>query len=55
MTDISKCEGPGCDRKEQCYRFTAPANEFYQSYIKPPVVGADCEYYWPDKHDEDHL
>ena len=55
MTDISKCEGKGCDRKERCYRFTAKANPFTQFYVTPPVVGEACDYYWAIDPDEDAL
>ena len=49
MVDISKCEGDGCEIRSDCYRFTAKANEHRQSYMKPPTVGKNCEYYWPVK------
>lgn len=31
--DISKCNDALCPSKEICYRFTAPASEFRQSWI----------------------
>ena len=45
MTDISKCDGENCDRKQTCWRFTAPSNEHRQSYMAPEKRGSECEYY----------
>ena len=49
MTDISKCDGKGCPRKDTCYRYTAPANPYRQSYLGNPLNPADltCDVYWP--------
>ena len=44
MTDIAKCHGDGCDIKEHCYRYTAPASEF-QSYITPTEKGLNCKFF----------
>jgi hypothetical protein len=33
MSDISKCNDHLCPSKEICYRFTAPVDEFRQSWI----------------------
>lgn len=44
MTDISKCHGENCDKKERCYRFTAPFTNL-QSMIAPDPK--DCEMFWP--------
>lgn len=49
MADISKCEGVDCSIKEKCYRYTATASEYRQSYMMPPKKGKDCEYYWDNK------
>lgn len=46
MSDISKCSGNGCDLREECYRFTAPASQ-RQSFIVPPAVGEECTYRLP--------
>ena len=32
MADIAKCNDTLCPSKEYCYRFTAPASEYWQSY-----------------------
>ena len=50
MTDISKCTGEGCVLKDHCYRFTAPAGEFMQSYLGTPPINKEtgkCELFWP--------
>ena len=50
--DICKCNGNNCPVKEECFRFTAPASEFRQSYfLSSPIKttedgGLDCEHYW---------
>lgn len=54
MADISKCSGEDCPVKEKCYRFTATASEFMQSYFfEPPLKIKDgvftCEMYWGDQ------
>ena len=51
MTDIAKCEGQKgaihCPYKENCYRFTAKADELYQSYfMELPLKDGKCDYYW---------
>lgn len=53
MADISKCYGEGCPIKNKCYRYTAVANEHWQSYfIEAPGKIKDniftCEMYWGD-------
>ena len=45
MSDISKCNGEGCSKKDSCYRYLAPSSEKWQSYIS--VEEPDkCEYFW---------
>jgi hypothetical protein len=51
MSDITMCPGTDCPVKEKCYRFTANASEFIQSYFfEPPFEEKDgvftCEMYW---------
>ena len=48
MADISKCKGINCPLKETCYRFTAIANPYRQSWFAPPVVDGKCDKYWED-------
>jgi len=33
MADIAMCNGKGCSKREQCYRFTAPVNYYWQPYL----------------------
>lgn len=50
MADISKCRGTGCPLKEKCYRFTAKADDFWQSYFATePIEDDECEYFWDNK------
>ena len=47
--DGTKCEGKGCPFKEECYRFTAPVNEYGQSYFINVPYNKEtntCEYLW---------
>ncbi|CAB5212835.1 hypothetical protein UFOVP191_29 [uncultured Caudovirales phage] len=45
MTDITKCYY-GCERKEQCYRWTAPKGE-WQSYCDfVPDKDGKCSGFW---------
>lgn len=48
MADISKCNDIHCPSKELCYRFTAPASEYWQSYgIFNREADADnCDMFW---------
>lgn len=55
MSDISKCKGTKCPLRETCYRYTAKASEFMQSYfVGTPYdkKDKDCEYYWETKESE---
>jgi len=50
MTDITKCEGTGCPLKDTCYRYTAPTNEYYQSFfIEVPYDGKECSHHWKNE------
>lgn len=51
MADITKCHGTGCPKAHECYRFTAPSNEYRQSYfIKVPLKeDKTCDEYWKDE------
>jgi hypothetical protein len=50
MTDISKCFN-GCDKRKQCYRWTAP-HGYRQSYsdFKPGEDG-NCEHFWDNREE----
>lgn len=50
MADITMCSGQGCSVKDDCYRHTAQANEWRQSYFtETPGKDKSCEYYWNRK------
>lgn len=55
MSDITKCTGDKCDKKESCLRYTQEEAS-WQSYFHPPfkVVGEDqvCDYFIPNKDKE---
>lgn len=51
MPDITKCHGQigatDCPYKENCYRFTATADKYGQSYfIELPLKNNKCDHYW---------
>lgn len=47
MLDITKCPGKDCPLKETCYRYTATASEYAQSYfVEPPFNDGKCNHYW---------
>ena len=51
MSDITKCTGLGCRKREQCYRYTALKNTPWQSWMNPPFGISsegvfDCQSYW---------
>ena len=49
MPDITMCPGGNCPLKENCYRFTAKASEYHQSYFAEAPYdheAKNCEYYW---------
>lgn len=51
MADISMCEGTDCPMKDNCYRHTAPANEYRQSWFAEKVINEDrtCDHYWENE------
>lgn len=47
MADITKCNDEQCSKRLSCFRFTAPANEYLQSYfVNTPRKDDKCEMYW---------
>jgi len=53
MTDITMCKGQDCLLRESCYRHTAPANPYRQSYFltEPLDEIGDCKE-WVDNGKE---
>ena len=47
MPDITMCNGQRCPVREKCYRFTAKADELWQSYfVESPIKDNKCDHYW---------
>ena len=49
MADITMCSGDECPKKVTCYRFTAVACKYRQSFFfTPPFRKEDgfCDHYW---------
>ena len=48
MADISKCADSLCPSKETCYRYTAPASMYWQSYgsFNREEDEDNCNMYW---------
>lgn len=50
MADITMCNGKDCESRHTCYRFTARANEYRQSYFaESPIKNNGCDMYWNSK------
>lgn len=48
MADITMCNGNGCPKKDNCYRFKANPNLLWQSYfMETPYKDDKCDMYWP--------
>lgn len=49
--DITMCDNKNCTLRKECYRFTAPVNEFKQSYFieTPKQVEGNCSEFWSNK------
>ncbi len=44
MSDITKCEGKNCKKKEKCFRYTAESGVL-QSFDKFDEIEGECKYY----------
>ena len=52
MPDISMCKGVNCPLAFNCYRFTAKADPYRQSYMTETPWDEEkkeCEYYLPNE------
>ena len=49
MPDIMMCSGEKCPLKQICYRHTAKPSNYQSYFLKPPVLGGTCEYFWRDE------
>lgn len=57
MSDITKCKGTGCTIKNECYRYTAKPDPYWQSYFfESPCTkkmgGTACDHYAPNRRDK---
>lgn len=44
MADIAMCRNESCEKKEQCYRYTAPVDKYWQTVRH--FEGKPCEGFW---------
>lgn len=51
MSDITMCTGEGCPLKNKCYRYTAHADPYWQSYFMTPPYknGELCAQFWENE------
>ena len=57
MSDISKCNGVDnggviCPKRENCYRYTAESDNFWQAWIEAPFTldpEFKCDIFWGDQ------
>ena len=52
MADISMCSGEGCPKKTTCYRYTAEANPYRQSFLSDVIYeesNSNCLNFIEDK------
>lgn len=53
MADFTMCKQEKCDKRNNCWRYTAPPNGDLQIYFKPsPKPDGSCLYYWPLDFDD---
>lgn len=46
MIDIPKCSKFNCKLKTKCWRYLAPPNKYWQSYLKPTIINNKCLDFW---------
>lgn len=48
MPDITMCVSRGCPKKNECYRYTAKPDKYYQSYADYGKICLenDYKYFW---------
>ena len=52
MADITMCIPHNCPVKDKCYRFTAPVNEYRQSYQKNEAGNNGCPHFIANEYKE---
>lgn len=45
MADITMCRGENCSKREKCYRYTAPVDEYWQSVFTDTPKEIPCEHF----------
>ncbi len=50
--DITMCRDEKCSKKEKCYRYTAPVDEYAQAVFSEPPT-KPCIFYWNNKKEID--
>lgn len=45
MSDITMCDGTGCDLKSSCLRYKAEPSEMQSYFIEAPIEDEQCDYY----------
>ena len=47
MSDLCKCTGKNCKKKENCLRYNAPTDPYYQAFFTNAPIDekGKCEYY----------
>lgn len=46
MVDICKCWGNDCSKRNNCYRYVAKPDEYWQPYFaNTPTNSEDCDYF----------
>lgn len=54
MADIAMCRGENCERREQCYRYTAPVSEYVQAVFTYTPMAIyptlkSCPQFWDNE------
>lgn len=46
MADITMCNNKTCNKRNNCYRFTAKASKHQSYFTGNPGSNGDCSYFW---------
>ena len=46
MADITMCNNKTCNKRNNCYRFTANPSEFQYWFNGEPGSNDECDYFW---------
>ena len=53
--DITKCHGVGCPIRENCFRYTAKADEYQSYFVDSPIKDGKCDMYWGARVHDEHI